>query len=44
MSSETVSIAYYSDLLCIWAYVAQIKVDELRRNFLGRVSLDYRFV
>jgi len=44
MSAETVSIAYYSDLLCIWAYVAQIKVDELRRNFLGRVNLDYRFV
>jgi len=44
MSAETVSIAYYSDLLCIWAYVAQIKVDELRRNFLGRVTLDYRFV
>ena len=40
----TVRIDYYSDILCIWAYLAQIKLDELRSNFGDRVQLDYRFV
>jgi len=44
MSTKRVSIVYFSDLLCIWAYVAQIRVDELRRNFSEQVSIDYRFV
>lgn len=41
---KQVSIGYFSDLLCVWAYVAQVKIDELRRNFPGQVSIDYRFV
>ena len=40
----TIRIDYYSDVLCIWAYVAQIKLDELQRNYGERVQLDYRFV
>ena len=40
----TIRIDYYSDVLCIWAYVAQIKLDELHRNYGERVQLDYRFV
>ena len=39
-----VRIDYYSDVLCIWAYLAQIKLDELRAKFGDRVQLDYRFV
>jgi predicted DsbA family dithiol-disulfide isomerase len=37
-------VTYFSDVLCIWAYAAQVRVDELRRNFADEVSLDYRFV
>jgi predicted DsbA family dithiol-disulfide isomerase len=44
MSTKRVSVIYYSDILCIWAYVAQIRVDELRRHFSEQVSIDYRFV
>jgi len=25
-----ITVDYCSDILCIWAYVAQIKLDELR--------------
>ena len=42
--SEPVSISYFSDVLCVWAYVAQIKIDELRRNFGDGVVVDERFV
>lgn len=41
---DRIRIEYYSDVLCVWAYVAQIKLDELRRNHGERVTLDYRFV
>ncbi len=44
VTPKQVRIGYFSDLLCVWAYVAEVKIDELRRNFPDRVSIDYRFV
>ena len=38
-----VSITYFSDVLCIWAYAAQIRLDEIGRNFDADVRLDYKF-
>jgi predicted DsbA family dithiol-disulfide isomerase len=43
MTSNTVSIAHFSDALCVWAYVSQIRCDELLSEFPGQVSLDCRF-
>lgn len=39
-----ITVTYYSDVLCIWAYVAQVRVDAIRRSFPDEVRLDYRFV
>lgn len=39
-----VSITYYSDVLCIWAYVAQVRVDELRANFGAKLAIVPRHV
>jgi len=39
-----ITVTYYSDVLCIWAYVAQARVDAIRRTFPEEVRLDYRFV
>ena len=39
-----ITITYFSDVLCIWAYVAQARVDAIKRTFPGEVRLDYRFV
>jgi len=39
-----VRIAYFTDVLCVWAYVAQIKVDELKRHFKDRIILDYHYL
>jgi predicted DsbA family dithiol-disulfide isomerase len=44
MSDRTVSVGYHSDLLCIWAYVAQARLDELRRNFRDTIEVTYHFV
>lgn len=38
-----IQVHHYSDILCIWAYVAQIRLQELQQQFAGRVAIDYRF-
>ena len=40
----TVKIEYFSDVLCIWAYGGQIRMDELKRDFDEKISIEYRFV
>jgi len=37
-------VTHFSDVLCIWAYVAQRRMEELRAEFGSQVNLDYRFV
>ena len=41
---ETVRITHFSDVLCVWAYVSQIRCDELVAQFHDRVSIDYRYM
>jgi predicted DsbA family dithiol-disulfide isomerase len=40
---ERVRIVYCTDLLCVWAYVAQIRIDELLQSFQDRVELECRY-
>lgn len=39
-----IKIDYFSDVLCIWAYSGQIRMDELKREFGDEVEIEYRFV
>jgi predicted DsbA family dithiol-disulfide isomerase len=41
---ERVQITHYSDVLCVWAYVSQVRIDELQRNFGDRIALEYRYI
>ena len=38
------TIDYFTDVLCIWAYSGQIRLDELERRFGDEVELRYRFI
>lgn len=38
-----VRISYYSDVLCIWAYVAQRRLDQLVQKFGNGLSIDVHF-
>lgn len=38
-AGERVRLAYFSDVLCVWAYVSQVRLDELRRTFGDRIEL-----
>lgn len=41
--NERLKLTYYSDVLCVWAYIAQARVDEVAEKFSDNVSIDYRF-
>lgn len=41
---EPIRIFYFSDVLCVWAYIAQIRLEELKTTFQDQISLDYHFV
>ena len=38
-----VPIVYFSDVLCIWAYLAELRIDAVTEAFGDQVSFDYRF-
>lgn len=42
-SSQIVTISHFSDVLCIWAYIAQIRVDELKAQFGTNIEIQYHF-
>ncbi|BAZ92923.1 hypothetical protein TspCOW1_22180 [Thiohalobacter sp. COW1] len=44
MKEPRVKIDYFSDLLCVWAYGAQIKLDELRRAFGDKVLVRHHYI
>lgn len=42
--AEPIRITHFSDTLCVWAYVSQIRIDELVKQFPGEVEIDLRYV
>lgn len=40
---DRVKITHFTDALCMWAYVSQVRMDELKANFRDAVELDNRY-
>jgi len=40
----TIKIDYYSDILCVWAWIAQRRQEELRQHFGSQIELNNHFV
>ena len=43
-TNEPIQVSYYSDVLCIWAYAADIKLVELRRQFGDRIDISAHYI
>lgn len=39
-----VTLDYFTDVLCIWAYVAQIRLDELNQQFTNKIDINEHFI
>jgi len=42
--TNNIHIEIFSDVLCIWAYSAQIRFDQLKQDFGDQLQLQYRFI
>jgi len=42
--SQKINIAYFSDVLCVWAYIAQARLDQLRKDFSDKINLSCHYV
>lgn len=40
---SVIKIEYFSDILCIWAYAAQRRLDQLEHDFGNKIQLKYRY-
>lgn len=40
---SVVKVSYFSDVLCVWAYIAQARIDAVKEKFGDSVRLDHRF-
>ena len=38
-----VEITYFSDVLCVWAYVAQARIEAVKEKFGTSVRIEHRF-
>jgi hypothetical protein len=41
---EPIRIFYFSDALCVWDYIAQVRLDELKTTFGDKISIEHHFV
>lgn len=37
-------VDYYTDILCVWAWIAQRRIDELAKDFGDQVELRYHYI
>ena len=42
--TSPVEIIYFSDVLCVWAYVSQIRLDELKAKLPADIRISYRYI
>ena len=44
MTSEQITIDYFSDILCVWAWIAQRRIDELTKHFEDKIEIRYQYI
>jgi len=42
--AEKIQVAYFTDMLCVWAYVSEIRLSELKKQFGSRINVHYYFI
>ena len=44
MSTAKIKLEYFTDVLCVWAYTAQIRLDELQAHYRDKIDVSYHFL
>jgi predicted DsbA family dithiol-disulfide isomerase len=43
-SAKNIAVDYFSDLLCVWAWIAQPRLEELEKQWGNEITLRHHFV
>ena len=43
-TTKKVTVLYFTDILCVWAYIAQVRINELKVKFGSEVIFEEHFV
>ena len=43
-TAKKVTVLYFTDILCVWAYIAQVRINELKIKFGSKVIFKEHFV
>ena len=43
-NSSPILIDYYTDVLCVWAWIAQPRLDELKKQWGEQIKIQHRYV
>lgn len=43
-ADDKLRIAYFSDVLCVWAYISQIRMDQLKKQLGAQIAVSYHFI
>ena len=41
---STIVIDYYTDVLCVWAWISQPRLEEIHRQWIGKIEIRHRYV
>jgi len=44
MNDEGITIDYFSDILCVWAWIAQRRIDELNKYFENKIEIRFQYM
>jgi predicted DsbA family dithiol-disulfide isomerase len=42
--TKPIIVEYYSDLLCVWAWIAQKRIDELNHKLNNKIEIHYHYL
>ena len=42
--NDTIDIDYFTDVLCVWAWIAQRRTEELESSWGNKIRVRYRYV
>ncbi|MDH5729355.1 MAG: DsbA family protein [Gammaproteobacteria bacterium] len=44
LNQKNIPILYFTDLLCVWAYISQIRIDTIKQKFGSDITVHQHFV
>ena len=44
MGNSALTIDYFSDILCVWAWIAERRIEELNKHFKDKIEIRHQYI